>query len=453
MSSENKKEMEELLQGEIDLGEFAEIDSDIDPFADVDGTDDPFADAVTEETDAAADMSNDEKTLDEVETTADTSAGNTALDETKNTEKEEKAVDDNASMSVEQEKPNESDKQDNINPFEAEIDRLENKKAEETKTGLLNKLPVFEYAGVSEEIADLTKTFEDIRISKAEDFPELEDGNRVSWKMSYCGIVKNIALPKKTTIADQKKLIEESKDFATAIKRKKGDFVCKVIPTVTAQKKGRMPIYKGVFLDEDTAVNSGKAITYVPSEDGNIYEIRNNAIGTFRAKAERIRGLTSIKAGFTPALPLFPYDMLWEIISFFRYFAERKNICEALVNVYWDSKNGSYVVKVPTQKVGAVRVESVLNDEDGLLHVMDIHSHNYMEAKFSSVDDDDEKTTRLYTVIGRLDKLFPNISTRVSVGGKFVKVNPMDIFEYPFDDFPSEWLDNVTEYEAGGDLK
>lgn len=185
-------------------------------------------------------MSNDEKTLDEVETTADTSAGNTALDETKNTEKEEKAVDDNASMSVEQEKPNESDKQDNINPFEAEIDRLENKKAEETKTGLLNKLPVFEYAGVSEEIADLTKTFEDIRISKAEDFPELEDGNRVSWKMSYCGIVKNIALPKKTTIADQKKLIEESKDFATAIKRKKGDFVCKVIPTVTAQKKGRI---------------------------------------------------------------------------------------------------------------------------------------------------------------------------------------------------------------------
>ena len=75
---------------------------------------------------------------------------------------------------------------------------------------------------------------------------------------------------------------------------------------------------KGIFIDEDTAAKSGKAIAYVPSEDGNVYEIRNNTIGTFRAKAERIRGLTNIKAGFTPALPLFPYEMLTEIIAFFK---------------------------------------------------------------------------------------------------------------------------------------
>lgn len=129
--------------------------------------------------------------------------------------------DGNASTSNEQEKPNKNDEQDNSNPFETEIDRVETDKAEETKTGLLNKAPVFEFAGVSEEIDDLSKTFEDIRISKAEDFPELEDGKRVSWKMSYCGIVKNIEQPKKTTIAEQKKIIEESKDFMNAIKRKK----------------------------------------------------------------------------------------------------------------------------------------------------------------------------------------------------------------------------------------
>lgn len=45
--------------------------------------------------------------------------------------------------------------------------------------------------------------------------------------MDYCGVVKNVAQPTKTTIAEQKKLIEESKDFLTAIKRKKGDFSCK----------------------------------------------------------------------------------------------------------------------------------------------------------------------------------------------------------------------------------
>ena len=71
-----------------------------------------------------------------------------------------------------------------------------------------------------------------------------------------------------------------------------------------------------------------------------------------------------------------------------------------------------------------------------------------MKAYFSETDDRDEKATRIYTVIGRLDKMLPDIKMRISVGGKFEEINPMDMFEYPFDDFPSEWLDNVTEYNG-----
>lgn len=477
--SENKNNMEELLQNGINLGDmdatgddpFADINSGDDPFGSVDSesdgfveiadSDNPFddantseetaSDAVPETEELAAETNTDPKNSD-VEAT-DSEPETTGAPATEETEKEEKAVDNNASVPDKQKKSDKSGKQNNSNPFEAEINRVETKAAEETKTGLLNKPPVFEYAGASEDITDLSKTFEDIRKAKAEDFPELEDGNRVSWKMNYCGIVKNVAQPKKTTIAEQKKLIEESKDFLTAIKRKKGDFTCKVIPTVTAQKKGQMPVYKGIFSNEEKALNSGKAITYVPSEDGNVYEIRKNEIGIFRAKANKIRGLTKVRAGFTPALPLIPFDMLSEIIAFFRYFADRKNICEALVNVYWDAENESYVVKVPEQKVGAAAVDTVLPDvEDNLIHVMDIHSHNYMKAYFSETDDRDEKATRLYAVIGRLDKMLPDIKMRISVGGKFEEINPMDMFEYPFDDFPSEWLDNVTEYKVGGVL-
>ena len=435
--------MEELLQSDIDLGGF----DGSDPFGDMNSGTDPFAD-MQGASDSFQEIEDTDNPFENVvtEPVAPSKADEPKITETK---KSEKVDDGNASTSNEQEKPNKNDEQDNSNPFETEIDRVETDKAEETKTGLLNKAPVFEFAGVSEEIDDLSKTFEDIRISKAEDFPELEDRKRVSWKMSYCGIVKNIEQPKKTTIAEQKKIIEESKDFMNAIKRKKGNLVCKVIPTVTAQKKGRMESYKGIFIDEDTAAKSGKAIAYVPSEDGNVYEIRNNTIGTFRAKAERIRGLTNIKAGFTPALPLFPYEMLTEIIAFFKYFADRKNVCEALVNVYWDTECENYIVKVPEQKVGAVAVETILSDdEDNLIHVMDIHSHNLMDAYFSSTDNSDEKATRIYAVIGRLDKLFPDISMRISVGGKFVDINPTDVFEYPFKDFPDEWLSHVTEYKV-----
>jgi hypothetical protein len=447
MSTENEKNMEQMLTGEIDLGdELKEIEMDFDPFADLDDNPEDSAAGNSINTEPVAEPA-DAKTT----TIAETAAVAEAITEEANTEK---AANNNENTSDEQKAVAKGGEQGDFNPFEAEIDRAETKQAEETKTGLLSKPPVFEYAGASEEIEDLSKTFEDIRAAKAEDFPELEDAKRVSWKMNYCGIVKNIAQPKETTIAEQKKLIEESKDFATAIKRKKGEFVCKVIPTVTAQKKGQMPVYKGIFLDEDSALKSNKAIAYVPSVDGNMYEIRNNTIGTFRAKAERIKGLTRVKAGFTPALPLFPYNLLCEIIAFFRYFADRKNVCEALVNVYWDNENDEYVVKVPKQKVGTASVDTILPDNaDDLVHVMDIHSHNFMKAFFSQTDDNDEKATRLYTVIGRLDKLFPDISTRISVGGKFVDIHPSDIFEYPFDDFPNEWLDNVTEYRAGGDLK
>ena len=65
--------------------------------------------------------------------------------------------------------------------------------------------------------------------------------------MSYCGIVKNIEQPKKTTIAEQKKIIEESKDFRNAIKRKKS--CMQDYSTVTARKKGREWDLR-VFIDE-----------------------------------------------------------------------------------------------------------------------------------------------------------------------------------------------------------
>ena len=44
MSTENTNSIEELLTGDIDLGEGENIGMDKDPFADINGGDDPFAD-------------------------------------------------------------------------------------------------------------------------------------------------------------------------------------------------------------------------------------------------------------------------------------------------------------------------------------------------------------------------------------------------------------------------
>jgi hypothetical protein len=66
-----------------------------------------------------------------------------------------------------------------------------------------------------------------------------------------------------------------------------------------------------------------------------------------------------------------------------------------------------------------------------------------MKAFFSSVDDRDEKATRLYTVIGNLHEYFPDIKTRISNGGKFMEIAPLCVFELAESSFPMKWTEKV----------
>lgn len=426
---------------EVDFGDFTDIEDNSNPFADVsepaeekaEAESDKEAAAATEESAEAVPAPTEEKAKEPAEKSADIKVVKT---ESKTDAKEDKKTD----------KP---DAAPSDNPFEAEMNRIEEKQAEEAKTGLLNQNPIFAFASAKDEIKDSSITFDALRKEKMEDFPELEDGKRVSWKMTYAGITKNVSNPEKTTIADQKKLIEDSKDFLNALKKSKTDMTCKVTPTVTAQKKGRIPDYIGFFADMETAAESDKAISYIPAEDGDIYEVRKNPIGIFTARAEKVRGLSRIKAGFTPALPLFPFSELCKIIAFFKKYSDTKNGLEALVDVYWNPKTEEYVTVIPTQLIGKASVDAIIGEEySDLVHVMDIHSHNTMEARFSGIDDKDEKATRIYVVIGRMDKYFPDITARISVGGKFVEISPDEIFEYPFLSFPQHWDCDLTEGKA-----
>lgn len=334
---------------------------------------------------------------------------------------------------------------DTPNLFDAAIAKAETKQAESAKSGLVDKLPVFSYAKAEEEIADPSKTFDQLRNEKAEDFPELDDGTSVSWKMVYGTITKSIPNPKKTTIISMKKKIEDSKEFVEMLKKAKGDVICKVTPSVSAKKKGVMQSYKGAFATVDDAVASGKIIGFVPSDDGKVYEVRPNKIGTFIAPANNAGVYSKVRAGFIPALPKIPYETLAQIISFFRSYVTAESALEAMVYVYWSNAEHAYFAYAPKQTVTKDSIETTLPglDEDDFTLVMEIHSHNTMEAYFSSTDNADEKATRLYTVIGRLDKLFPDLKTRASVGGKFIDVSPAAVFEMAQEPYPQKWRDMV----------
>ncbi|MBQ4629822.1 MAG: hypothetical protein IJB70_02405, partial [Clostridia bacterium] len=296
-----------------------------------------------------------------------------------------------------------------------------------------------------EEIVDTSKTFEQLRLEKAEDFPELDEGDNVSWKVTYGTITKTVT-NKKDTIASFKKKIEDSKEFTNALKKAKGtEIECKVSPTITAKKKGIMSPYKGLYSSVDEAQASGKVISFVPSEDGRVFEVRNSKMGTFIAPTEKVTSFKKVRAGFIPALPKIPYKTLSEIIAFFKSYVDKDGAVEALAYIYWSFADSRYYVYVPKQIVGKARVDSTLPDmdEDKFMLVMEIHSHNTMPGFFSSTDDSDEKATRLYTVVGKMDKVFPEIKTRISCGGKFVEINPEEVFEGFDGVFPENWKEAV----------
>ena len=322
---------------------------------------------------------------------------------------------------------------------------FEQKTAENTKKGLLEKPPVFYHKGIKEDIEDAAITFEDLRILKSEDFTDLEEGKRVSWSVEYCGIRKEVKDPKGTTIISMKETIERSREFLEALKKsKENDPRCYVKPKVEMKTKGKAA-YKGRFGTLEEARASDKVICLIPSRDGRIYELRKMEQGEFIAPKNNVVDFSEIRAGFIPALPKIPYEMLAQIISFFRSYVTNEEALEAMVYVYWSNAEHAYFAYAPKQTVTSDSIHTTLPDlEDDFTLVMEIHSHNTMEAFFSPTDNADEKATRLYTVIGRLDKLFPDLKTRASVGGKFIEVSPAEVFEMAQEPYPQKWRNMVA---------
>ncbi|MDR0863023.1 MAG: hypothetical protein LBN30_09675 [Oscillospiraceae bacterium] len=330
------------------------------------------------------------------------------------------------------------------NPLEAAIDAV-------TFGSIFVMPPVFEYGAVTEDIADMTQTFDAFRLSKIVDFPELEDVTRVTWGVTYGKTVESFsgADAKKKQIGEVKSAIEASKEFKDALKKSKDKSPrCVVKPRVTAQSKGdAIAAYKGVFTSVEDAERSGKIISIVPARDGYVYEIRREEIGTFTTRTANYRELSEVAAGFIPALPRVPQELLLEIISFFRSFMGGGESSEAIVNVLWDKEFRGFCTYVPPQVVSHDTATSDLAGmppPERFLHYMDVHSHNEMAAKFSKTDDNDEKATRVYAVIGRLDRFLPEISVRISNGGKYLSIEPAIVFEPLVREYPAIWHDSVT---------
>lgn len=327
---------------------------------------------------------------------------------------------------------------------------FEQKTAENTKVGLLEKPPVFYHKGIKEDIEDASMTFEELRIRKSDDFTDLEEGKRVSWSVEYCGIRKEVKDPKGTTIISMKEMIERSREFLDALKKTKDkNPCCYVKPKVEMKTKGNAATYKGKFGSLEEARASDKVICLIPSNDGRIYELRKMEQGEFIAPKNNVVDFSEIRAGFIPALPKIPAQLMGEIIAFFRSFMTESEENEAMAQIYWDKAEKRFFAYVPKQSVCKEEVEANLHDcpyddEARYICYADIHSHNSMDAFFSGKDDRDECSTGLYLVLGRLDHFYPEIKARIFCGDSFVPIDPDTVVEGLERQFPREWLEQVS---------
>lgn len=241
-----------------------------------------------------------------------------------------------------------------IDLFGAVVEQSEEDAVAELLVKVTTSCPVYNYASIQDEITDADMTFEQLRVKMSADCPELEARSHVSWALSYAGLTERIT-DVNSTIYSAKSKLEQSEKFKDALKKHKGKDklpVCNVKPSVTAQKKGILPFpsYKAMCQCMDAAEQSAAPICYIPSQNGQIYEMRRNEIGTFIAPASKIAELDIIRAGFHMNLPRLPAAKLTEIVSFFRRVCVENHFhMEALVNVYWDREEQKYILD-PTDK-------------------------------------------------------------------------------------------------------
>ncbi|RTR26593.1 hypothetical protein EKG37_21225 [Robertmurraya yapensis] len=190
----------------------------------------------------------------------------------------------------------------------------------------------------------------------------------------------------------------------------------------------------------------------VAGNDGRLYEIRHSVLGTIVVPAEHLRKLEKIPQGFQFNLPHIPGEKLAKAITFFRDYCSNGTDLEVMVSFFYHPKTKEYFVDCPIQRVSKVRIEyEELNyEKEGFIEVLQIHSHNSMDAYFSTVDNNDEKRFLLYGVVGKVDQEQPCMKLRAGVNGHFYDL-PLDyIFDEPNltneADYPASWHKRVSRF-------
>ena len=175
--------------------------------------------------------------------------------------------------------------------------------------------------------------------------------------------------------------------------------------------------------------------------------------GLYRAVTEMpgVAGLERLKASLVLRVPKIPRDIVERIYGFFDY-AWRNWNGEAVAFVYYAAGSGEFQADVPPQRLYRYRslhgwrterrVEYDFHPRPpGFLKLCDFHSHADMPAFFSATDDYDDREDGLRVVMGRMNRVVPDVrASFVAAGTRFTLgvEEVMEGFSHPAP-VPAEW--------------
>jgi PRTRC genetic system protein A len=161
------------------------------------------------------------------------------------------------------------------------------------------------------------------------------------------------------------------------------------------------------------------AYDYTMARGGLYVEaISPHLYGRIRIGEAEVRGLPEIKEVVALLHGKVP-RRLWDLAVSLMLVDPRRELYLAMV---W--AGDAYSIRVPEQTVtgASVRYEPV---QDA---VVEIHSHGSMGAFFSSTDDADEQSFRIYAVVGKLHTGTPEAAFRLGVYGYRMALEWGDVF-------------------------
>lgn len=140
-----------------------------------------------------------------------------------------------------------------------------------------------------------------------------------------------------------------------------------------------------------------------------------------------LHGLKSQTPRITLKCPRVPVKWLYSI-----HQSAFRQIDREVLYQFRLTTSDEWTCVVPSQIASATSIRFL----DQIESIIDLHSHNTMNAFFSETDNGDEAGLRFYCVIGNLDTDTPKVACRIGVYGNHWRVPVTTIFEStgPFKD-------------------